>query len=184
MDDEELTECKEKVFSTKRTGTGDPIVMVISYDRIMQDSDQNPEIFLRKTNWSVTIEEVNGRGEWYIVSDYSPYINMINTNKKLHRGRRHYDMNKLYITLLGTGLFHFKVKLGPFESFSDVTGYFMLYASTDDINHVHLFMILLGTIIFCLTMVFIGFMANRKRLSSMLPIQPMSHKRKLKRKYI
>lgn len=184
MDDEQLTECKEKVFATRRTGTGEPITISISYDRIMRDRDQNPELFLPKQNWSITIEEVNGRGEWYITSEYTPYLRMINTDPELHRGRRYYDMNNLKVTLLGTGLFHFKAKLGSFESFDSVTGYFILYSSTHDINHIHMFIILLGTIILCMTLVLIGFLVNRKRLSSMLPIQPMSHKKKLKRKKI
>lgn len=156
--------------------------MSMDYDRIMRDGDQYQDLFSKKTNWSIKIEEVNGRAEWYITSVPTVYLTEVNTKEGLNDGIKHFDMKGFYVTLLGTGLFHFKATLASFESFDEVTGYFMMYASTDEINHIHLFLIILGTILFCMTMVFLGFLAVRKRLSAMLPVQPL-HQRKFKRKF-
>jgi hypothetical protein len=55
-------------------------------------------------------------------------LDEINSNPKLNNNgqRKFYDAKKIRITLHGTGLFHFKAGLGKFDSFEDVTGYFIV----------------------------------------------------------
>ncbi|CAL8118569.1 unnamed protein product [Orchesella dallaii] len=181
-DDEYYSECKEKVYFTRRTGPGKPIHISLEYDRIMKEEDQFVEFFTPKLNWSITIKEINGRTEWRISESDSAYILKINELEELNGGKRHYDMEDVNITLLGTGLFHFKATLGRVESFDEVSGHFILYADPNELNDIHMFIILLVTLTLCFTLVFLGFLAVRQRLSSQLPLQPKSHMKKLKGK--
>ncbi|CAL8116875.1 unnamed protein product [Orchesella dallaii] len=167
-DDALFTDCKRKAYRVKR---GHKIEISAEYDRVMRDEDQFAEFFSPKRNWSMYVEEVNDRVEFALSSRPSLYLNTVNNDTQLHEGRKYFDMKDLRVTLHGTGLFHFRVGLADFESFDDVTGYFMLFCDDSELNHVQLVVIMLLTITICMVFVFLGFLIVRNRLSSQLPFQ-------------
>ncbi|ODM94859.1 Cation channel sperm-associated protein subunit beta [Orchesella cincta] len=167
-DDVLFTDCKRKVYRVKR---GHKIEISAEYDRVMRDEDQNAEFFSPKKNWSLFVEEVNDRVEFALSSKRTKYLDTVNNETEYHEGRKYYDMKDLRVTLHGTGLFHFRVGLADFESFDDVTGYFMLFCDDSELNHVQLVVIMLLTITICMVFVFLGFLIVRNRLSSQLPFQ-------------
>ncbi len=54
----------------------------------------------------------------------TPLLEAINADVNFNEHRKFYNGDNISITLHGTGLFHFKVGLGKFDSFEEVTGYF------------------------------------------------------------
>lgn len=63
---------------------------------------------------------------WFILGVPNLYVNEINNDLSLNRGNTYYDARTLAVTVHGTGLFHFRVTLGHFETFDEVTGYFVV----------------------------------------------------------
>jgi len=56
-------------------------------------------------------------------------LETINQDIRLNEGKKFYDAKSIKITPHGTGLFHFKVGLGRFDTFQEVTGYFIVSAT-------------------------------------------------------
>ena len=62
----------------------------------------------------------------FLTGGYSLYLDTVRKQSSLHRGVEYHDARTLGVTLHGTGLFHFKVSLGHFETFDQVSGYFIV----------------------------------------------------------
>lgn len=105
---------------------GEAVHISMDFDRLMRDEDQY-QFFIPKTNWSVLVTEVNGRSDYSISNETTPYIIAVRNWQQTQSGQHLHDMKKMKFTLHGTGLFHFKVELGEFESFGEVSGYFMVF---------------------------------------------------------
>lgn len=56
-------------------------------------------------------------------------MDKINSDQQLHHGKRYYNAEGLEFALFGTGLYHFRAALGEFDTFDDVSGYFMVNIS-------------------------------------------------------
>ncbi|XP_035709528.1 uncharacterized protein LOC118436166 [Folsomia candida] len=168
-DDPEVSDCKEMVYTVPRAKS---FQVSLDYDPVMREQDQIPEFFRPKDHFSVYIEEINNRREFTLYSQPTPLLDAINSDVRLHEGRGpFYNAQNITITLHGTGLFHFKAGLGKFDSFGEVTGYFTVYSDSNELNHIKLVVVMLLTITFCFSLIFLGFMRVRKRLSSQLPFQ-------------
>jgi cation channel sperm-associated protein subunit beta len=167
-DDPIFSDCKEKVYVATRE---EDLNISISYPPRLPDREQLQEYFSHTPRISVFIKEINGREDYSIRNKQDELHQEINKDTVISMGEKFYSGEPLTIKLHGTGLYHFKAELGRFHSFNEVTGYFILYSDTNDLDDVMLIMIVILTMTVCFVLVFFGFLRVRHRLVSHLPIR-------------